>query len=716
MRLGLAIVVALALPLAACGKMTGEKGGGEAAAVTPPTTGVTDALIEAAAGNEWLTYGRTYSEQRDSPLDQIDDKNVGKLSLAWYADLDTARGQEGTPLMHNGVLYVTTAWSKVFAYDAKTGALKWSYDPQVPRETLVRACCDAVNRGAALYGDKLYVATLDGRLVALNQSDGKVAWSVVAVPDQESYTITGAPRAAKGLILIGSGGAEYKARGSISAFDWKTGREVWTFHTVPGNPADGFDKEGPNAKAMEDAAKTWGGEWWKLGGGGTVWDAITYDPTTNLVLFGTGNAEPWNPNAVDRGDGDALYTASIVAVDADTGAYRWHFQETPEDRWDFDSDAQIMLADLEIGGKMRHVALHAPKNGYFYVLDAKTGQFLNAKPFATQNWTTGIDPKTGKPKINPDARYEKTGKAFISLPGAMGAHTWQAMSMSDKTGLVYIPTNQVAQAYLAQKDWKPTAIGYQIGLDGGKTSLPADKAARAAARAMTTGALLAWDPVKQAKAWSVELKGPWNGGTLATAGNLVFQGNAASQFVAYSADKGTKLWSFPAQTGIVAAPITYSIDGEQYVAVLAGWGGVYDLVAGAVADKSGPTRNISRLLVFKLGGTAKLPAAPPMAKRVLDPPPFTGTAEQVALGSDLYGRYCIVCHGDGAISGGLVPDLRHSPTIDSPDAIKAVVLEGALQHNGMVSFAKALTPADAEAIRQYIIKRANEDKALEDSK
>ncbi|WP_296680617.1 PQQ-dependent dehydrogenase, methanol/ethanol family [Novosphingobium sp.] len=677
------------------------------------TTGVTDAMINAGVGNEWLTYGGGYDEQRDSPLTQISDKNVAGLGLAWFADLDTARGQEATPLMHDGVLYVTSAWSKVFAYDAKTGALKWSYDPQVPRETVVRACCDAVNRGVALYGDKVFIATLDGRLVALNQSDGKVVWSKLAVPDQESYTITGAPRVAKGLVLIGSGGAEYKARGSISAFDWMTGRKVWTFHTVPGNPADGFDQEGPNAKAMEDAAKTWGGDWWKLGGGGTVWDSITYDPQTNLVLFGTGNAEPWNPNAVDRGVGDALYTASVVAVDADTGTYRWHFQETPEDRWDFDSDAQIMLADLEIGGKKRHVALHAPKNGYFYVLDAKTGEFLNAKPFATQNWTTGIDPKTGKPTINPEARYEKTGKAFISLPGAMGAHTWQPMSMSDKTGLVYIPTNQVAQAYLAQSDWKPSAIGYQIGLDAGKTAIPADKAARAAARAMTTGALLAWDPVKQAKVWSVELKGPWNGGTLATAGNLVFQGNAASQFVAYSADKGAKLWSFPSQTGIVAAPMTYFIDGKQYVAVLAGWGGAYDLVAGAVVNKSGITRNISRLLVFKLGGTAKLPPIPPMAKQVLDPPPFVGTAEQVALGSDLYGRYCVVCHGDAAISGGLVPDLRHSGAIASADAIKAIVLGGALKHNGMVSFKDGLTPDDAEAIRQYLIKRANEDKALE---
>lgn len=708
MRMGLAIVAALAL--ASCDMSGVGEGGSD---VSPPTEGVTDAMIAAADPNEWLTYGRDYAEQRFSPLTQIDAASVGKLGLAWFADLDTARGQEATPLMHDGVLYITSAWSKVYAYDAATGKPIWAYDPKVPRETLVRACCDAVNRGVALYGDKVYVGTLDGRLVALDQKTGEVAWTKTVVPDQQNYTITGAPRAAKGLIFLGSGGSEYKARGYIAAYDWRTGEEVWRFNTVPADPAKGFDGEGVNAKAHEVAAKTWGGEWWKLGGGGTVWDSIVYDPKTNLVLFGTGNAEPWNPDANDRGSGDALYTASIVAVDAGTGEYRWHFQETPEDRWDFDSNAQIMLADIEIGGKQRHVAMHAPKNGYFYVVDAASGEFLGAKPFATQNWTTGIDPETGKAQIAPEARYEQTGKAFISFPSAMGAHSWQPMSRSAQTGLVYIPTNEVAAAYLAQAGWKESDIGFQIGLDSGKTAMPADKAARAAAKAATTGALLAWDPVKQAKAWSVPYPGPWNGGTLATAGNLVFQGTAASTFNAYRADTGARLWSFPTQTGVIAAPMTYSINGEQYVAVLAGWGGVYDLAAGIVADKSGVVRNISRLLVFKLGGTAKLPPAPATAAQVLDPPPFTGTASQVTLGGDLYGRYCSVCHGDAAIAGGLVPDLRRSPALGFADTMKAVVIDGALKHNGMVSFASAVKPADAEAIRQYLIKRANEDKALE---
>ena len=699
MRAGVMIVTA-ALAVAGCAK-----------APSAATSGVTDAMIANPPAGEWLTYGRTPDEQRFSPLDAIGTGNVGQLGLAWSADLDTARGQEATPLMHDGVLYVSTAWSMVKAYDATSGKLIWAYDPKVPRETLAHACCDAVNRGVALYGNKVYVATLDGRLVALDQKTGAVAWSKTIVPNQQDYTITGAPRVAKGLVLIGSGGAEYKARGSLAAFDAETGREVWRFHTVPGNPADGFGSEGNNAKAMEAAAKTWKGEWWKLGGGGTVWDSITYDPATNLVLFGTGNAEPWNAGAVGR-EGEALYTASVVAVDAATGEYRWHFKETPEDRWDFDSDAQITLTDMVVNGQKRHVALHAPKNGYFYVLDAKTGQFLSAGSIVPQNWTTGIDPKTGQAKVNSEALYDKSGKPFVGMPGAIGAHSWQPMSFSPKAGLVYIPVNVVAQAYFADRAWKPSAQGYQVGLDMSATSMPANPAIRAAAMKMMTGALLAWNPATQKPAWSVPHVSPWNGGTLATAGNLVFQGDATGQFSAYSADKGAKLWSFGTQTGVIAAPMTYSVKGEQYVAVLAGWGGVYDLAAGIVAHKGGITRNISRLLVFKLGAKGQLPPAPPINQLRLDPPAFKGTAQQVAAGAATYARYCSVCHGDAAVAGGLNPDLRHSPMIGTPEALRAVAIDGALQHNGMVSFKAALKPEDIEAVRQYLIKRANEDKAL----
>ena len=443
-----------------------------------------------------------------------------------------------------------------------------------------------------------------------------------------------------------------------------------------------------------------------------MWDSITYDPKTNLILFGTGNAEPWNPQPMGR-KGSNLYTASVVAVHADTGAYAWHFQETPEDRWDFDSDAQITVADVPIDGQVRHVAIHAPKNGHVYVLDVKTGKFLSAKPFVPVNWTTGIDPVTGQPKLNPDARYEKTGKPWISLPGAVGGHSWQPQSYSQATGYLYIPANIAGFPYVAAKNWKPSAIGFQTAMDGAATAMPANIQAREGAKAQTVCALIAWDVAHQKEAWRVNMNSPWNGGVLSTAGNLVFQGNADGQFVAYSADKGEKLWSFPTQTGVIAAPMTYSIRGEQYVAVLAGWGGVWDIATGVLYNKGAGTRNISRLLVFKLGATGQLAPPPPPAKMVLDPPAPFGTAQQIAAGASHYARYCSVCHGDAAVSGDLNPDLRHSGIIANADALKAIVIGGQLHQLGMVSFKSALTPADAEAIRAYLVHRANEDKALE---
>lgn len=654
----------------------------------PLPAGVTDAMLASPPPGEWLSYGRDHAEQRFSPLTQLNDGNVGQLGLAWYADIDTARGQEATPLMHDGLLYVSTAWSMVKAYDARTGALRWSYDPRVPRDTLARACCDAVNRGVALYGDKLFVGTLDGRLVALDQRSGRVVWSKLAVPAQADYTITGAPRVAHGKVFIGSGGAEYKARGSIAAFDAQTGRQLWRFHTVPGNPARGFEN-----KAMAAAARSWSGNWWKLGGGGTVWDAITYDPATNLVLFGTGNAEPWNP-AVAGNSGDRLYTSSIVAVNADTGQYAWHYQETPEDRWDFDSTAQITVADLTVDGRQRHVALHAPKNGFFYMFDARTGDLISAGSIAPQNWTKGIDPKTGKAMVNPEARYEQTGRLFMGEPGGGGSHSWQPMSFSPKTGLVYIPAAFAAYPYLADKHWNETGMGYQTGADFAVLEMLGQKAAAGQAMPEPLGLIIAWDPVAQKEAWRVPHAAPMNGGILSTAGNLLFQGTAEGTFNAYSADKGAKLWSFPAQAGIAAAPMSYAIGGEQYVAVLAGFGGL------------SPRR--SRLLVFRLKGMASLPALPAPEEQVaLDPPPFTGTPAQVEQGHWQYGRYCLVCH----IGMYNTPMLRQSPIIADPQAFRSVVIDGAFRHKGMASFRAALQPDQAEAIRQYLIKSANDARA-----
>ena len=659
-------------------------------------------------GANWLSYGRTYDEQRFSPLAAVSDATVGRLGLAWFSDLDTARGQEATPIVVDGVMYVSTAWSMVRAYDAATGRQLWAYDPQVPRAKLVDVCCDAVNRGVAVYKGRVYVGTIAGHLVALDAATGRVVWDRMTVPPNSHMTITGAPRIVKGRVLIGSGGSEYFVRGYLAAFDAETGKEAWRFYTVPGDPSKPFE-----GKHLATAAQTWAPDAWKRGGGGTVWDSITYDPKTDLVYFGTANAEPWNPAARGSAAGDSLYTASIVAVRPDTGAYVWHYQETPEDRWDFDSNQQIMVADLAIGGTTRHVILHAPKNGFFYTLDAATGQFISGRAFAEMNWANGLDAVTGRPNVNPEARYEITGKPFIGLPGAVGAHSWTPMSFSPKTGLVYLPANRAAQAYNAAKNWRPGTVGFQLGLEQGAMGLPADPKMRMAAALATSGSLVAWDPVAGKPRWTVHYPGPTNGGTLATAGNLVFQGTAGGDFRAFTADTGKELWRFPVQTGIIAAPMTYSVNGEQYVAILAGWGGVWDVSAGILASKSGTTRNISRLLVFKLGATRRLPPPPPQSKEVLDPPPPLGRPAQVADGASHYQNSCAVCHGDSAVAGGLNPDLRHSVALSKPKLWQQIVHDGILKDQGMVAWSPNYSAAQIENVRHFVIKRANEDKALE---
>ncbi len=701
-----ALLATTLLALGACKNATDNKGpaGTNAAAAVS-----TERLLKANDdADNWLTYGRTHDEQRFSPLKDVNADNVAQLGLAWFSDLETARGQEATPIVVDGVLYVSTAWSMVKAYDATTGKKLWDYDPEVPRQVLVKTCCDAVNRGVAVHDGKVIVATLDGRLVALDATSGKPVWTERTVPETSNYTISGAPRIVKDKIIIGSAGGEYDVRGFISAHDVKTGKLLWRFYTVPGDPKKGFE-----SKTMEMAAKTWSGEYWKLGGGGTVWDSITYDPGLNLIYFGTGNAEPWDGTERSGKGEDNLFTSSIVAIDADTGDYKWHFQETPQDRWDFDSNQQIIVTDLKVKGENRRVVMHAPKNGFFYVLDAANGKFISGEAFTAMNWATGLD-ANGRPKYNPDAFYDKTGKPFISMPGAVGAHSWQPMSYSPQTGLVYIPVNKAGYPYkVLDKGWKAPKIGFMTGMDGAAMAMPADAKAREGAKAMTTGELLAWNPTLQKAAWKVPYNGPWNGGTLATAGNLVFQGTAAGTFNAYAADSGKKLMSFPTQTGIIAAPMTYRVNGEQYVAVLAGWGGVWDVATGVLADKSGSTQNVSRLLVFKLGAKTSLPPAPELAKMVLDPPVLRGTLAQVAQGGKNYAKYCAVCHGDAAVAGGLNPDLRHSSMINKAEDFATVVSEGALQHNGMVSFKTEMTPAEVDTIRHYVISRANEDKKLE---
>ena len=673
-----------------------------------PVPNIDAEAIEAADAANWLTYGRTYDEQRFSPLDVINTDNVKDLGLAWFADLDTARGQEATPLVIDGRIYVTTAWSKVKAYDGATGELLWQFDPEVPGKTAAKACCDVVNRGLAAWGTRLYLGTLDGRLIAIDRETGEPVWSNVTVDQSKGYTITGAPRVIDGRVIIGNGGAEFGVRGYVSAYDAEDGRMLWRFYTVP-------DAPGRNEAAYLRAAEsTWTGEWWRLGGGGTVWDAMAYDPELDLLYIGVGNGSPWSQTYRSPDGGDNLYLASIVALRPATGEYVWHYQTTPGDVWDYTAAQHIMLADLVIDGETRKVLMQAPKNGFFYVLDRATGDLISANNFVPVSWATGIDMESGRPVEVPEARWDKTGVPTLVTPGPGGAHNWQPMAFDPDSGLVFIPVLLTAFPYILDANWESKSQGFNTGADFAAGAMPANPQIRSEIMAATTGALVAWDPVDQQERWRAAFKGPWNGGVLATGGGLVFQGHAPEAFAAYDAKTGVELWSTNAQTGVIAAPMTYFIDGEQYVAVLAGWGGIYPLATGVLAEVAGPVRNVSRLLVFKLGGGAELPPPQPEVIAPLNPPPVTGTEEQLAEGARHYGRFCGVCHGDAAYGGSLLPDLRRSSMLGVADAWRSITLEGPLEDRGMVGFAETLTADQVESIRLYVIKRANEDKALED--
>jgi quinohemoprotein ethanol dehydrogenase len=654
----------------------------------------------------WMSHGRTYSEQRFSPLKEINDRNIGQLGMAWYYDLDTDRGQEATPIVVDGVMYFTSAWSKVFALNAATGALLWKYDPKVPPEWAVNACCDVVNRGVAVWQGKVFFGTLDGRLVALAAANGKLLWEQLTIDRNFRYTITGAPRVAGGKVFIGNGGAEMGVRGYVSAYDAETGKLLWRFYTVPGDPSKPFE-----SPILEKAARTWTGEWWKLGGGGTVWDSIVYDPELDLLFIGVSNGSPWNQRLRSPGGGDNLFLSSIVALKAETGEYVWHYQETPGEMWDYTACQQIILADIRIEDRVRKAILHAPKNGFFYLLDRATGALISAKPYTQVTWATGIEMTTGRPIENPAARYHKTPVPI--LPGPAGAHNWQPMSYSPLTGLVYIPVQDSGFIYKSDEEFQPKKLANNYGIDVVAAGMPQDPKIKKLIMDSVKGSLVAWDPVRQEQVWKVDRPGPWNGGTLSTAGNLVFEGTASGNFEAYRADKGDKLWSFAAQTGVMAGPVTYTANGQQYLAVLAGWGGVFPLVAGEVSFKSGRVRNISRMLAFKIGGKASLPELSKLDEPLLNPPKATADATTVKNGEKLFQRFCAACHGDVAVGGGVLPDLRYSSTLAS-DLWFDIVLGGKLKKTGMASFASELSRKDATDLRAYVIFRANQ--SMEDGK
>ncbi|WP_339648337.1 PQQ-dependent dehydrogenase, methanol/ethanol family [Halopseudomonas pelagia] len=643
----------------------------------------------ASEGAQWLSHGRTWSEQRHSPLTGINAETVENLGLAWSIDLDNNRGLEATPLYSDGVLYTSLSWSRVLAVDASTGKLLWSFDPQVNKAKGRHACCDAVNRGVALWQGKVYVGTLDGRLIALDAKTGKLVWSEQTTDNRQPYTITAAPRVVKGMVMIGNGGAEFGVRGYFSAYDAETGEMKWRFYTVPADPS--LPIEHPE---LAEAAKTWSEQTdWSFGGGGTAWDSMAYDPELDLLYVGTGNGSPWNREVRSPGGGDNLFLSSILALRPDTGKLVWYYQVNPGDTWDFTATQHMILAELEIAGKERKVLMQAPKNGFFYVLDRETGELLSAEKFGKVTWAERIDMATGRPVEVPGARYET--EQVVMWPSPFGAHNWHPMSFNPHTGLVYIPYQEVPGTYSNEGNSFVRREAFNTGSGSSEIlELP---------REYTSGALIAWDPVRQAAAWRVEHPNHWNGGTLSTAGNLVFQGTAAGHFVAYSADAGQPLWRFDAQTGVIAAPMSYEHAGEQYVALMAGWGGAAALFGGDAAVATG-VRNISRMLVFKLGATAALPqlTEPLASERV--PEPVLAAEEDIDNGLQLYSQYCAVCHGAGVIGGGVLPDLRHSSPA-TRDAYQAILRGGALESLGMPSFAHSLNEAEVNNILLYVRKR-----------
>ena len=648
--------------------------------------------------NEWLLHGRTYAEERHSPLDQINTSNVDQIGLSWSFETGTNRGHETTPIVKDGVMFITAPWSVVHALDAKTGDLLWTHDPKVERAWANNACCDVVNRGVALYENSIFFGTIDGRLISLDKDTGTENWSILTIDKSRPYTITGAPRIVKGNVIIGNGGGEFGVRGYVTAYDVDSGDELWRFYTVPGNPNEPFE-----SPEMEIAAKTWsGGKWWEYGGGGTVWDSMAYDPALDTLYIGTGNGSPWNRYVRSPGGGDNLYLSSIVALDPDTGDYKWHYQTTPGDSWDYTATQHMILADLEINGQMRKVIMQAPKNGFFYVIDRTNGELISAENYVPINWATHVDMETGRPVENPANNYFDT--PALTTPGPLGGHNWQPMAFNPDTGLVYIPAQEMLFVYSHDKDFEYNPKTWNTGQQIEMTYLPKNPDELAMVDKATFGYLLAWDPVAQKEVWREQYQRPWSGGLLSTAGDLVLQGTSDGRFIAFDAASGEILWSVDTGQGIIAPPITYMIDDEQYIAVQVGYGGAYALAGAFPSANKNPAQN-GRMLVFKLGGEKMSPPVQSIAKVNPVVPSMTTDALTIARGEYEYHEHCQFCHGAGVIGGGVIPDLRYLDEIGHKTFL-GVILGGMHSEKGMASFKDVLSLEQANQIQAYIISQA----------
>jgi quinohemoprotein ethanol dehydrogenase len=644
------------------------------------------------AGANWAFHGGDANETGYSRLDRIDKANIGRLGLAWSLDLPGESTLEATPLAVNGVLYFTGSYAAVYAVDAASGRLLWKFDPQTWKYVPAKMrLIFPVNRGAAYADGRVFAAAIDGRLFALDAKTGRLIWSVQTTDPRSPQTSTGAPRVFDGKVIIGNGGSEFGARGYVTAYDAASGRQVWRFYTAPGSPA-----QNRGDPAMERAAATWTGDYWKTGTGGTVWDSITFDRELKRIYIGTSNAGPWDPEARSPGGGDNLYTASIVALDAATGKYVWHYQLNPRDSWDFDTTQRMTLADLTIDGTPRKVLMQAPKNGFFYVLDRKTGKLISAGKIGKVTWADHIDLATGRPVEAKNIRYE-TGDVYI-WPSPAGAHSWMDMSFDPRTGLVYIPYMQLGAHFIRGRPEPGGVYMSGLGLKDVEAG-PHDG----------QGALLAYDAIAQKPRWIVWRDTVWNGGTLATAGGVVFQGAADGYFYAYDAATGRRLWRFNAGLGIVGAPISYMVHGRQYVSVLVGYGGSAPFWGEVMNPGWKFGAQPRRLLTFALDGNAAMPPSPPrdMTVHAVDDPAIKLDPHDVATGHDLF-LACAACHGRDLVSAGAPgPDLRESQIALHPDAFWSVVHDGALMEHGMPRF-DTMTREQARQIWAYIRARARE--------
>ncbi len=674
--------------------------------------------LAASEPEQWLTEGRDANGTYYSPLKDINAGNVEKLGFAWDYRLGTNRGQESTPLVIDGVMYATSNFGRVYALDAATGKELWRYDPHVNGQWARYACCDVVNRGLAAFEGKLYVGALDGWLHALDAQTGRLAWKVdtlIGRGEQKPYTLTGAPLLAGNLVIVGNTGADFAGvRGYVSAYDRRSGEFRWRFFTVPRNPAEGAQDQAH----LVAAVKTWDPRHrWDAGSGGTVWDGMAYDAALRLIYIGTGNAAPYNMHLGGRRGGDELYAASIIGIHADDGSMAWYYQTTPGDRWDFDSTQKLILADIDLDGKPRRVVMQAAKNGFYYVLDRASGELLSAHNFAFVSWTRGIDAKSGRPIIDPSANYDR-GPALI-FPSEAGAHSWQPMAFDAVRGVTFIPVIESGNVLLETSDRRAGLVEGQFTTPAFAPEVYDPKSMRSLYGALppltgltrgintniaSRGFLRAWNVAEHRIVWEVQSATSWDGGVLATGGALVFQGDANGNLNAYSADDGRKLASVAMGSSMMAAPITYRVNGTQYVAIVAGGSGSGGLLGGPFDPASAAYRygNDGRIIALKIGGPA--PPLPPLRTDPPSPEPPARPADpaRIAAGEVLYNRFCARCHVMGR---GILPDLRRLDPA-AHGLFNSIVLGGAYTVKGMARFDDVLSPADADAIHAYLIDQA----------